>query len=107
MPTSQDVLLTTSIVVRATPQNESPSNDPLTTKKAKSLLQMLEQHFGVDSHVTVVGYVTYTDLGDPDVNARPCDRCGSWATDQDREGQLTGLVLGNEVDGFFLCHSCL
>ncbi|RYG25446.1 hypothetical protein EON82_07065 [bacterium] len=53
--------------------------------------------------VSAAGTYHYAFLGEEDTNARRCDVCGVWLTDESCPDSINGLMPGYSVEGTFLC----
>jgi hypothetical protein len=103
-PTTRTVLVTVAVLVDAPADPDGLSDRLLAV--SQELWRAAEQVCAADPGCTPVGGSSYHYLDDGTENARPCDRCGRWATDVDKPDRLDVVESGSVIGDRFLCEQC-
>jgi hypothetical protein len=107
MPDQQDILISTSILVKA-PRDESAMHK-LRDRIAARLQQAVKQALSSESveWSRECTNFRYLESSTDTENARRCFYCSSWATDRTQLDAIDGLMPGCELDGRWVCDQCI
>ena len=60
-----------------------------------------------NTHMAIWNGQTQLVLNTEEMNCGKCVNCGGWTTDMEKDGYITELSYGANVDGKLLCDECL